>query len=922
MALETLGFVAFVLALALAWRWGAPLWMMMRFRFCTFVVEDVDAADVPADAATLLELARPRLEALGFTLVSWQRMSSMVLAEPPQIIHAAEWLHPEHGVWATVGPSETPERGWLYCVGFETFYADAPALFTTDRRRHQYVLSPPGAEHHDDYCGAVETQFANHLARMGELRAGLEPVRDAATARAMSTASLEALPAAFLANGMMQCAESPGLLRFTLRGANAYLRASVAGARRLVKAPLAAPAWNDVPAEDARAGALRALADTRAIRLALAAQRASRDVPGMGAGLLLGSIVAGFGAFAAVIGWKIAALLVLVLLVHESGHYLVMKRLGYRGVRMFFVPLFGALVSGEQAAATPGQLLLLYLAGPLPGLLAGLALVYATLNHHLPVSPTLVTLGVVAIVLNVFNLLPVLPLDGGRVLETLWLARAPRARVAFHAASVVALLALGLLWDSKPLFFIGLLFAFALPRAGRQARLLERVRREHPERFADREQAIGALCQAMAGPEFEKTGYALRFAFVKAHAHEPVAPVPSPATRALGSLVYVAALAAPIALFAHFGIGGTSWLFPSAQRVCERAVVHDWPQEIAAAKDPDRRWQLLHDAGQDAWNGEDETAALGWFERALELSAGFPPGDHRRLESLLKVAETANDPAKSRRCYEEVLGLARPDDPDTALARADALEGLRAVDGEAPSARQLERTREALALREAHQPANHWQVTFARNYYATLLDGAGDAAGAEQQLRRNLDAEANAPGSGDAAVPDTAALRASRVLQQRIGLAWFLVAHARAAEALDVLGPAPVDRAGMEARRHGIARAWALAGTGDPRAALAALDPVLAHVPGNGVMSLYYDLPLFLDRAAFATRAGDAAAAADAEHRITALLAGVPPAQAHAAWTRLAAARGMSGFEAVRETAHRDWIAAHPALAPASTGAP
>jgi hypothetical protein len=125
----------------------------------------------------------------------------------------------------------------------------------------------------------------------------------------------------------------------------------------------------------------------------------------------------------------------------------------------------------------------------------------------------------------------------------------------------------------------------------------------------------------------------------------------------------------------------------------------------------------------------------------------------------------------------------------------------------------------------------------------------------------------------------------------------------------------------MEARRHATARAWALAGTGDARAALAALDPLLAHAPGKGVMSLYYDLPLFVDRAALATRAGDAAAAADAERRITALLAAVPRAQARAAWTQLAAARGMSGFETIREAAHREWIAAHPALAPVPAGA-
>jgi len=45
------------------------------------------------------------------------------------------------------------------------------------------------------------------------------------------------------------------------------------------------------------------------------------------------------------------AMLVGVLFFHELGHYVGMRIFGYRNVRMFFIPLFGAAVSGQKTTA-------------------------------------------------------------------------------------------------------------------------------------------------------------------------------------------------------------------------------------------------------------------------------------------------------------------------------------------------------------------------------------------------------------------------------------------------------------------------------------------------------------------------------------------------------------------------------------------
>jgi hypothetical protein len=48
-------------------------------------------------------------------------------------------------------------------------------------------------------------------------------------------------------------------------------------------------------------------------------------------------------------------ILVGVLLFHELGHYAGMRLFGYRDVRMFFIPFFGAAVSGKRGGVARGK---------------------------------------------------------------------------------------------------------------------------------------------------------------------------------------------------------------------------------------------------------------------------------------------------------------------------------------------------------------------------------------------------------------------------------------------------------------------------------------------------------------------------------------------------------------------------------------
>lgn len=111
-------------------------------------------------------------------------------------------------------------------------------------------------------------------------------------------------------------------------------------------------------------------------------------------------------------------LLVCVLLFHELGHFLAMKHFGYQDVSMFFIPFFGAAVSGRKTDVHPWQEVMMILAGPLPGILIGVPLVLVAEPHSWWSE-----IALMLIILNVINLLPIKPLDGGRFFDLVLFCR-------------------------------------------------------------------------------------------------------------------------------------------------------------------------------------------------------------------------------------------------------------------------------------------------------------------------------------------------------------------------------------------------------------------------------------------------------------------------------------------------------------------
>ena len=116
------------------------------------------------------------------------------------------------------------------------------------------------------------------------------------------------------------------------------------------------------------------------------------------------------GGYALIWGWKFAIGFVAMILVHEAGHYAEAKRQGLNPSLPVFIPFLGAYVAMKNAPFDPWRNLLVSAAGPFAGGLAALGVwVYGEATD----SRFLIALAYVGFLLNLFNLLPFRPLDGG-----------------------------------------------------------------------------------------------------------------------------------------------------------------------------------------------------------------------------------------------------------------------------------------------------------------------------------------------------------------------------------------------------------------------------------------------------------------------------------------------------------------------------
>jgi Zn-dependent protease len=128
------------------------------------------------------------------------------------------------------------------------------------------------------------------------------------------------------------------------------------------------------------------------------------------------SMLVSVAAYALIWGWKFAAGFVGLLFIHEMGHYIQLRREGVKPSGMVFIPFLGAAVATRSLGGSALAEARVGLAGPILGSIACLipaALWIATGEEFWQ------ALAFTGFFLNLFNLIPVVPFDGGRAMAAM-----------------------------------------------------------------------------------------------------------------------------------------------------------------------------------------------------------------------------------------------------------------------------------------------------------------------------------------------------------------------------------------------------------------------------------------------------------------------------------------------------------------------
>jgi Zn-dependent protease len=129
-----------------------------------------------------------------------------------------------------------------------------------------------------------------------------------------------------------------------------------------------------------------------------------------------GTILVSLAAYALLWGWSFAAGFIALLFVHEMGHVIALRREGVKASAPMFIPFMGAFIAARSLGRNAVAEARVGLAGPILGSLGALACVFiwqATGNELWR------ALAFTGFFLNLFNLLPVIPLDGGRAMAAM-----------------------------------------------------------------------------------------------------------------------------------------------------------------------------------------------------------------------------------------------------------------------------------------------------------------------------------------------------------------------------------------------------------------------------------------------------------------------------------------------------------------------
>lgn len=463
-------------------------------------------AQIPTHIQEAAKAWRRQLEALDFTLVGGWSMRTA--ADPALDTDYVALVHPVQPVRAIIRPRDEAALSGECWLSLRTSLMDGTEIVTNTYSPEVFLIDCTGVEVETLSSTLASEVLQRHLARIAAPKAAFWPCPDLGSAAGREEQIQTAVLNDAVTLGQLT-RESGSGYRYRLgpavRQSIRLLR--VAAKNKKAQKGVSMPGVSPLTPESLAAFDLYHYRQMVAFSRGRFSLRAKAVISGVS-----------FLIFAGVLAWQysvtVALWLVIALVIHEGGHLLGMRWFGFRDTQLLFIPFFGgAAVGHDDKVLRPWQHIVIVLLGPLPGIFLSLGMLAYGSGGHAP--DWLHEAALTMLVLNAFNLLPVLPLDGGQIVDYAVASRFPRARVLFLGASALGMILIGmLLGGAKLLFGVGVATLIRLPVEWRLAGVRRAVREEYPD-GGEEEPIVRRLIEHVREPEWAKVPFAQRLQLVR-----------------------------------------------------------------------------------------------------------------------------------------------------------------------------------------------------------------------------------------------------------------------------------------------------------------------------------------------------------------------------------------------------------------------
>lgn len=526
--------------------------------------------EFPGHLKQLFKYPVKQLQALGFNGCCCLLMETIFSVDLQK-----EWgvllYNQEFKTYAIVSMRRAPEPFYWFKIIFFSFFKDKTLLLTTNGEAHGIIHQIPDSIVQDPYSDRTEVQWQVHRDKFEKLVGSKQPC-DLSSNRFVKAIEIKHnLYIDSLANSSkILPVEGTKLFRVSLLTAIKTAIKVVLNNSKTVKI-------NKQRQKIARKDTTIAVDLPVEIEvenfLWMQQMEKGRVKPKMAGPILVVSLVLFAISFIPLFNstgfFDLQGLLIIigVIFLHEAGHFLAMKCFGYQDKSMFFIPFFGAAVTGHKDEATLTEKVWMLLAGPLPGLLMGIGLAIAIYGKS-EFPEWLTETSWMLIGINLLNLFPIYPLDGGKIADLLLFSWSPYTDVIFKLFAVAVLGTIGIV--DPIIFLVAIVVGVTIPLGFRSAKIASKWRKKLEKITEDNKKSLlNAIYSNIKEFGYNKLPFAQRYQLAKNLLQRHQERRSKWTTRVLLIGVYCASLLG--------GIAGTL-----------QAIDPQWRKNITAITDPEK----------------------------------------------------------------------------------------------------------------------------------------------------------------------------------------------------------------------------------------------------------------------------------------------------------------------------------------------